>query len=184
MTDLPPLDVAGRRRSPATMPGYHAGRPPCNKGMQYPADPPTVDEIVAVMRHTADDRHGFRLRAIIVELWRAGLRVQEALALTEHDIDPRRESLLVRRGKGGRRREVGMAEWAWEQLRPWLFARAELPAGRCFASSTARPAADRGPPLRSAGSFALSPQRLGCGAGLRRSCATRTRSSSRARGCR
>src|SRR5687768_15165068 len=52
MTDLPPLYVAGRRRSPGTMPGYHAGRPPRNKGMQYPADPPTVDEIVAVMRRT------------------------------------------------------------------------------------------------------------------------------------
>ena len=66
-------DAAGRRRSPATMPGYHAGRPPRNKGIRYPADPPTVDEIVAVMRHTADDRHGFRLRAMIVVLWRAGL---------------------------------------------------------------------------------------------------------------
>jgi site-specific recombinase XerD len=72
------------------------------------------------------------LRAIIVVLWRAGLRVQEALALTEHDIDRRRGSLLVRRGKGGRRREVGMDEWAWEQLRPWLTARAELPAGPLF----------------------------------------------------
>ena len=132
MTDLSALDVAGRRRSPATMPGYHAGRPPRNKGMQYPADPPTVDEIVAVMRHTANNRHGWRLRAIIVVLWRAGLRVQEALALTEHDLDPRRGSLLVRRGKGGRRREVGMDEWAWEQLRPWLTARTELPAGPLF----------------------------------------------------
>ena len=26
------LDRAGRRRSPATMPGFHAGRPPRNKG--------------------------------------------------------------------------------------------------------------------------------------------------------
>ena len=132
MTDLPTLDVAGRRRSPATMPGYHAGRPPRNKGMQYPADPPTVDEIVAVMRHTDEHRHGWRLRAIIVVLWRAGLRVQEALALAEPDIDPRRGSVLVRSGKGGRRREVGMDEWAWEQLRPWLTARAELPAGPLF----------------------------------------------------
>jgi hypothetical protein len=47
------LDAAGRRRSPATLPGYHAGRPPRNKGMRYPADPPTVEEIVAVMRHAA-----------------------------------------------------------------------------------------------------------------------------------
>ena len=112
MTDLLTLDVAGRRRSPATMPGYHAGRPPRKKGMQYPADPPTVDEIVTVMRNTRDNRHGFRLRAIIVVLWRAGLRVQEALTLTEQDIDARRGSLLVRRGKGGRRREVGMDEGA------------------------------------------------------------------------
>ena len=36
------LDAAGHRRSPATMPGYHQGRPPRNKGMQYPADPPTI----------------------------------------------------------------------------------------------------------------------------------------------
>jgi hypothetical protein len=35
------LDAAGRRRSPATMPGFHVGRPPRNKGRRYPADPPT-----------------------------------------------------------------------------------------------------------------------------------------------
>jgi hypothetical protein len=29
-----PLDRAGRRRSPATMPGFHAGRPPRNKGVK------------------------------------------------------------------------------------------------------------------------------------------------------
>jgi hypothetical protein len=34
------LDAAGHRRSPATMPDYHQGRPPRNKGMRYPADPP------------------------------------------------------------------------------------------------------------------------------------------------
>jgi len=132
MTVSTVFDAAGRRRSPATMPGYHAGRPPRNKGLRYPADPPTVDEIVAVMRHAANDRHGFRLRAVIVVLWRAGLRVQEALALTEHDLDARRGSMLVRNGKGGRRREVGMDDWGWDQLRPWLSARAELPVGPLF----------------------------------------------------
>jgi site-specific recombinase XerD len=132
MAVLSALDAAGRRRSPATMPGYHAGRPPRNKGLHYPADPPTIDEIVAVMRNASDNRHGWRLRAMIVALWRAGLRVQEALALTEHDLDQRRGSILVRSGKGGRRREVGMDEWGWEQLRPWLAARAELPVGPLF----------------------------------------------------
>jgi hypothetical protein len=46
----PLLDAAGRRRSPATLPQFHAGRPPRNKGIRYPADPPTVEEIVADAR--------------------------------------------------------------------------------------------------------------------------------------
>jgi integrase len=108
MTVLPVLDAAGRRRSPATLPDYHAGRPPGNKGPLYPADPPAVEEIVAVMRQTRDDRHGCRLRALIVVLWRGGLRVQEALALGERDPRPERGSLVVRNGKGGRRRKIGM----------------------------------------------------------------------------
>ena len=129
MTESTVLDSAGRRRSPATMPGYHAGRSPRNKGMRYPADPPTVEEIVAVMHQVGDDRHGARLRAVIVVLWRGGLRIQEALALSERDLDPHRGSILVRRGKGGRRREVGMDEWGFEQLRPWMAERERLPVG-------------------------------------------------------
>jgi site-specific recombinase XerD len=132
MTVSAVLDAAGRRRSPATMPGYHAGRPPRNKGQLYPADPPTVEEIIAVMRAAGDDRHGIRLRALITVLWRGGLRIQEALQLAERDLDPRRGSLLIRVGKGGRRREIGMDAWGFEQLRPWLQARLELPVGPLF----------------------------------------------------
>jgi site-specific recombinase XerD len=105
---------------------------PRNKGQRYPADPPTVEEIVAVMRRTPDNRHGYRARAMIVVLWRAGLRIHEALALLETDLDEHRGSLLVRHGKGGRRREIGMDAWDWEQLRPWLAARIELPPGPLF----------------------------------------------------
>jgi integrase len=126
------LDRAGRRRSPATVPGFHAGRPPRNKGLRYPADPPKVEEIIAVMRAAGDDPHGRRLRGLIAILWRAGLRIQEALALTEADLDQRRGSLLVRRGKGGRRREVGMDNWGWQELEPWLELRLDLPIGPLF----------------------------------------------------
>jgi site-specific recombinase XerC len=132
MTVSAAFDVAGRRRSPAAMPGHHAGRAPRNKGQRCPADPPTLEEIIAVMGQTADDRRGARLRALIVVLWRGGLRVQEALAFGERDLDPRRGSLLVRSGKGGRRREIGMDRWGWEQLQPWLDARVELPVGPLF----------------------------------------------------
>ena len=47
MCSTPPLDCAGRRRSPATMSGFHQGRPPRNKGLRYPPDQPTVEEIMA-----------------------------------------------------------------------------------------------------------------------------------------
>ena len=72
MTVSSMLDSAERRRSPATLPGFHAGRAPRNKGMRYPADPPTVEEIVCVMRHAGENLHGFRLRAMIVMLWHSG----------------------------------------------------------------------------------------------------------------
>ena len=71
------LDRAGRRRSPATLPGFHAGHAPGNKGLCYPADPPKVEEIIAAMRTAGDGAHGRRLRGLIVIMWRAGLRIQE-----------------------------------------------------------------------------------------------------------
>ena len=51
MSSVQPLiDAAGRRHSPAAMPGFRTGKAPRNKGQRYPADPPTVEEIIAVMR--------------------------------------------------------------------------------------------------------------------------------------
>jgi site-specific recombinase XerD len=126
------LDAAGRRRSPATIPGYLAGRSPHNKGMQYPPDPPRPEEIIVVMRQAGHDRHGLRLRALIAVLWRGGLRISEALALNETDIDERRGSLLIRHGKGDKRREAGMDDWGFEQLAAWLTHRVSLPVGPLF----------------------------------------------------
>jgi site-specific recombinase XerC len=112
------------------MPGFHAGRPPRNKGLRYPADPPKVEEIIAVMRAAGDSPHGRGLRGLIVILWRAGLRIQE------RSRSPRPISIsgavLVRRGKGGRRREVGMDTWGWTELQPWLETRVDLPVGPLF----------------------------------------------------
>jgi integrase len=80
----------------------------------------------------AHDRHGHRLTALIVVLWRAGLRINEALSLTETDLDQRRGSILVRHGKNDRRREVGMDAWAWSAIEPWLADRLKLPVGPLF----------------------------------------------------
>jgi site-specific recombinase XerD len=126
------LDRAGRRRSPATTSSFHRGVPPHNKGLRYPPDPPTVEEIVAVMRAAGDGPDGLRLRGVIVVLWRAGLRISEALALNETDLDRDRGALLIRHGKGDKRREVGMDRWAWSHLEPWLELRTTLSVGRLF----------------------------------------------------
>jgi integrase len=81
------------------------------------------------MRCAGHTAHGLRLRALIVVLWRAGLRISEALALAESDLDRSTGAILVRRGKGGKRREVGMDRWGWQQIEPWLDLRPALPVG-------------------------------------------------------
>jgi site-specific recombinase XerD len=53
------------------------------------------------MRQAGNGIHAARVRGLIVVLWRAGLRINEALMLTESDVEPRRAAILVRHGKGG-----------------------------------------------------------------------------------
>lgn len=84
------------------------------------------------MRQAGDDRHGHRVNASIVVLWRAGLRIQEALSLAELELDQRRGSVLVRHRKNDRRREVGIDAWGWSALEPWLADRVALPVGPRF----------------------------------------------------
>ena len=108
------LDAAGHRRSPVTMPGYHRGRPPRNKGRRYPADPPTIDEIIAVMRAAGSGKNAARLRALVVLLWRAGLRVSEAFRSgrvrsrppARRDPDPPRQRRQTPRSRNG---QLGLA---------------------------------------------------------------------------
>jgi integrase len=138
------LDAAGRRRSAATMPGHRCDQPPRNKGMRYPADPPTVEEIVLVMRHAGDRPHGLRLRGLIVVMWRAGRRISETLTLTESDLDSDRGAILVRHGKGA----TSAARSAWTCGVGSCFAlgwrtACRSPSVRCSASSTVARAAGR-----------------------------------------
>lgn len=85
-----------------------------------------------MMRAAGPGVSGDRMRALVVLLWRAGLRIGEALALVESDLDPFRGSVLVRHGKGDKRRESGMDGWAWDQVEPWRAARRAFPVGPLF----------------------------------------------------
>src|SRR5512146_1488282 len=118
------LDRRGRKRSPAAMPGHNKGRTPVSKGKRFPPDPIRVEEVVCLLNACRPYRAGrsaelsaLRLRALIIVLWRSGLRISEALALEERDLDSSSLTLTVRRGKGGRRRLSAMDEWAWQQVR-------------------------------------------------------------------
>jgi hypothetical protein len=58
MESISLLDRAGRRRSLATLSSFHRGHTPRNKGPRYPLDPPTVEEIIAVMQAAGDEPEG------------------------------------------------------------------------------------------------------------------------------
>ena len=165
-------DARLSRRPAAAQQGHAATRPtrrPSTRSSPSCATPATT----ATGAAARDDRRALARRTAH----------PEALALTEHDLDPRRGSVLVRRGKGGRRREVGMDEWGWEQVAPMAEPPApSCPPGRCFASSTAPPAAGRGRAARSAASSAQSPRRAGSAPVRAAPAASRARARARARG--
>jgi len=66
---------------------------------------------------------GMRNRALLVVLWRAGLRCAEALALRPCDVDFDAGTIRVRFGKGRKARTVGIDGEALTVVRAWLGAR-------------------------------------------------------------
>src|SRR5688572_17837566 len=97
------LAAAGCRRSPATNAGCSLWPTAAEQGALLFRR--SADRRGDRRRHAFTTPHGLRMRGPIVVLWRAGMRIHEALALTEADLDARRGSIVVRRGKRGRYRE-------------------------------------------------------------------------------
>jgi len=164
----PLLDARGYRRPAHTLPGARAGQSPRNRGRKYPPTPPSTDEVTAMLEACRMDRPAERrLQALVIVLWRAGLRISEACQLTEHDLDPREGSIVVRRGKGNKRRIVGMDQWAWLHLEPWLTERIDYPIGELFCVVDG-PTAGR---AISTSSARTDIRRLALRAGIRHRCA-------------
>ncbi len=110
-----------------TQPGVLRGRVPANKGMRYPAEVLTPDEVRALLaRCSATSSTGKRYRALITVLYRTGVRASEALALRPKDVDLREGTIAVLSGKGGRRRTVGIDPGATRIVDAWFTRRAEL----------------------------------------------------------
>ena len=180
-------DRAGRRRSPATTSTFHQGVSPGNKGLRYPPDPPTVEEIIAVMRAAGSGLEGVRLRGLMVVLWRAGLRISEALALNETDLDSRtRARCLCDTAKAT---SAARSEWTAGRGRTSNHGSGcerTLPVGRLFCvvrgPTRGRPCAPARHPRAAARHRARG--RASAGGSRRISSGTRTRSRCRVRGSR
>ena len=101
-------------------------------GSRLDADLLTNDEVELLMRQCSRRAPtGVRNRALIAVLWRCGLRIGEARGLAVKDLDPDSGTLVVQRGKGGKRRVVGADAGTVALIGRWLELRRELglPAG-------------------------------------------------------
>jgi integrase len=122
--------IDGRRRSPITVPGYRVGMKPANYGRKYPAEILTKDEVGRLL--AACSRRGptgLRNRALIVVMWRAGLRIAEALALRPKDVNLDHGTITILHGKGDRARTVGVDPQAAAVIDAWARRRRELGIG-------------------------------------------------------
>src|SRR4051794_23061770 len=81
------------------------------------------------MRRAGDSMHGLRTRAVVVLLCELGSASARRSPSPRVTSTARVARSFVRHGKGGKRREVGMDPWGWEQLAPWRDRRLELPVG-------------------------------------------------------
>jgi site-specific recombinase XerD len=72
---------------------------------------------------------GRRNAALIALLWRCGLRLGEALALSVKDVDLQEFTVTVQRGKGGKRRVVGLDLGTALMIDKWNVSRKKLGIG-------------------------------------------------------
>jgi site-specific recombinase XerD len=101
-------------------------------GSKLDADLLSAAEIEALMRQCSRRAPtGVRNRALLAVLWRCGLRIGEALALAPKDIDADAGVLVVQRGKGGKRRVVGVDAGTVALVGRWLEVRRKrgIPSG-------------------------------------------------------
>ncbi len=101
--------------------GYHRGRTAPNKGKTYPPEVLTEDEVKTLIRACSNRAPtGIRNRALITVIYRAGLRLSEALAVQPKDINPDAGTVTVLHGKGDKRRVVGLDPGSMAIVLRWV----------------------------------------------------------------
>ena len=90
-------------------------------GKRYPIEVLTRDEIEALLEACGQEKWTDRRNyALLVLLWRTGLRIAEALALRPCDVDLERGAIRVLRSKGGRARTVGIDRIGLGTIQGWM----------------------------------------------------------------
>lgn len=88
---------------------------------KMPVEILTADEVQALIgKCSARCPTGVRNRALVVTLWRCGLRIGEALALFPKDIDLARGTIRVLHGKWDKARTVAIDAQALAVIQRWL----------------------------------------------------------------
>jgi len=117
----------GRALSKGTAKGYRAGQKAPNAGKRFPAEILTPDEARALIQACSNrSPTGIRNRALLVMMYRGGLRVSEALALRPKDIDSEEGTVTILHGKGDKRRMIGLDAGAFAVIERWIERRARL----------------------------------------------------------
>ena len=99
---------------------------PSNKGQKYPAEVLTDDEVRGLIRACSNRAPtGVRNRAMIVVIYRGGLRIAEALALRPKDVNPDAGTIRILRGKGSKDRTIGLDDGAMAVIQRWIDVRAK-----------------------------------------------------------
>ena len=98
-----------------------------NKGKTLPGEVYTQEEFTALLKQCSRRYPtGQRNRALLIVGYRCGLRLAEALALHLRDVDTKGGHILVRCGKGGKRRQVGIDPGSLEIVQRWIDTRKAL----------------------------------------------------------
>ncbi len=100
-----------------------------NKGVKFPVETLTEEEVGNMLKACSKGATGIRNQALLVALYRGGLRVSEALALYPKDLDRTHCTLKVLHGKGDKARVAGLDPGAWTSLQRWLDCREKLGMG-------------------------------------------------------
>jgi site-specific recombinase XerD len=97
------------------------------KGRKFPPEPLTPEEVRRLLQACSSAAPtGIRNRALLVVLYRGGLRISEALALKPKDLDAKAGTVRVLHGKGDKARTVGLDVLAFEAVARWVDVRRNL----------------------------------------------------------